>query len=191
MNKTATNVLFLITALVLFFGFSKLSKIGNKKEATDEKKETINPKVMNNDLLFKRNTILVSDLERALTVYRDILGFTIFDIEESDDDSYSYPVFKIPKEAKIKFATLNTPSQERAMAITEVKGVTLPRPADNRPIMNTSVIRVNGIEDVIKKIQALGLETTQMKSVETERLNYKEVAFIDYDGHLMVLYETF
>ena len=67
-------------------------------------------------LLYKRITLVVADIERSLTVYRDILGFTINYIQPSDKDSFSYPVFNIPKEADLNFATLDSPTQERTFA---------------------------------------------------------------------------
>jgi len=71
-------------------------------------------------LLYKRVTLVVVDIERSLTIYQDILGFTINYIKDSAADSYSYPVFKIPKEAKIRFGVLDSPSQERTTGLTEI-----------------------------------------------------------------------
>jgi len=138
-------------------------------------------------LLYKRVTLVVADIERSLTIYRDILGFTINSIKASEEDSYSYPVFKIPKEAKISFATLDSPTQERTLGLTEVKGVELPKPKGI--IMNASVIKVPDLSLVIKKIQALGLETTEPETDSNDHFTFLEQAFIDFDGHLIVLYE--
>ena len=44
----------------------------------------------------KRPNLVVSDIERSLTIYRDILGLDASDISTSSATSYSYPVFKIP-----------------------------------------------------------------------------------------------
>jgi len=138
-------------------------------------------------LLYKRITLIVADIERSLTIYRDILGFTINYIKDSAEDSYSYPVFKIPKEAKIRFATLDSPSQERTLALTEVKGCKLPEPST--PIMSASVIKVENLAGIIEEIRALGLETTESETDSNEYFTFLEQAFIDFDGHLIVLYE--
>jgi len=138
-------------------------------------------------LFYKRVTLVVADIERSLSIYRDILGFTINSMKASEEDSYSYPVFKIPKEAKISFATLDSPTQERTMGLTEVKGVELPKPTGI--IMNASVIKVHDLSDVIKKIQDLGLETTEPETDSNDHFTFLEQAFIDFDGHLIVLYE--
>lgn len=138
-------------------------------------------------LLYKRVTLVVADIERSLTIYRDILGFTVNSLTESDDDSYSYPVFKIPREAKIRFATLDSPSQERTFGLTEVTGCELPKP--NGIIMYTSVIKVGNLDDAMSKIKALGLETTDATTDSNDNFTFKEQSFIDFDGHLIVLYE--
>lgn len=141
-------------------------------------------------VLFKRSNLVVSDMDRSLTIYRDILGFTLNSaIETSDSDSYSYPVFKIPKSAKIRFVTMDTQAQERTLALTEVTGYELPKPSI--PLMSALVIKVDDIIATIEKISALGLETTAIKLVPGESYNYKEQAFVDFDGHLIVLYELY
>ncbi len=136
---------------------------------------------------FKRSTLLVSDLEQSLKVYRDILGFEVFQIKDSDKDSFSYPVFKIPVEADIRFATLSSPSQVRTLGLTEVKGIRLPRLSS--PIMSSLVIKVDNLEEKIAKIQSLGLETTGLKEDQGNDFSFLEQAFIDFDGHLTVLYQ--
>ncbi len=138
-------------------------------------------------VLFKRTTLTVANLERSLGIYRDILGFTINYIQESEPDSYSYPVFRIPKEAKLNFATLDSPTQERTLALTEVTGVALPK--QTGIIMAASVIKVDDLKKVIAQIEGLGLETTEPKMDGNEQYEFLEQAFIDYDGHLIVLYE--
>ncbi len=137
---------------------------------------------------YKRISIVVSDIEQSLQIYRDILGFTVHSIEDSDPDSYSYPVFQLPKEATIRFCTLDSPDQVRTLALTEVKGIELPK--ERHPHMSASVIRVNGIENVLSQIEGLGLSFTEPK-IDTNSNGdiFKEQAFVDFDGHLIVLYE--
>jgi len=138
-------------------------------------------------LLYKRVTLVIADIDRSLKIYRDILGFTVNMIKDSAEDSYSYPVFKIPKSAKIRFAALDSPTQERTLGFTEVKGIELPKPT--APIMTASVIKVEDLKGVIEKVKALGLETTEPETDSNDNFTFLEQAFIDFDGHLIVLYE--
>jgi len=138
---------------------------------------------------FKRVTLVVSDLERSLEIYRDILGFQLDGIMDSSEASYSYPVFKIDPEAKIRFATLSAgPEQVRTMALTEVTGIDPPKPG--RPHMTASVIRVDDLDGVFEKLEALGLETVPGTIAERPgEFKFAERAFVDFDGHLIVLYQ--
>lgn len=138
---------------------------------------------------FKRVTFVVADMDRALQIYRDILGFTLDGIMDSTHSSYSYPVFKIDPEAKLRFATLSAgPEQVRTMALAEVTGIELPKPG--LPIMTASVIRVDDLDGTFKKLEALGLEIVPGTISERPgEFKFKEQAFVDFDGHLIVLYQ--
>ncbi|MBL8643028.1 MAG: VOC family protein [Rhodospirillaceae bacterium] len=139
--------------------------------------------------MLKRINLCVADMERSLRIYRDILGFTVSELKESLPTSYSYPVFEFPKEAKLRFATLDTPTQQRTMALTEVTGVTLPRPP--LPHMSATVINCDDLDGVIPKIRALGLKVVPEQPLPGPdgKPKGRETAFVDYDGHLIVLYK--
>lgn len=143
---------------------------------------------MTNSPTFKRINLCVSDLDRSLEIYCDILGFTIDYQKVSAEDSYSYPVFTFPKEAKLRFATLNSKSQERTMALTEVKGIELPpMPV---PRMVAAVINCPKFDEVLEKVAAAGLEVIppQILPNPDGTAKGRESAFIDPDGHLIVIY---
>jgi len=72
---------------------------------------------------FQRANFLVADIERALTFYRDVLGFDVVFIKDSEADSYSYDVFDIDRGPAMRFAVLRTETQANVMALTEVKGL--------------------------------------------------------------------
>jgi catechol 2,3-dioxygenase-like lactoylglutathione lyase family enzyme len=136
----------------------------------------------------KRPNLVVSDMDRALRVYRDILGFKVFSIDASGPESYSYPVFKFPKGATLRMATLNSESGVRILALTELKGAPLPpKPVPHRDAI---VIEVRGIEQIIERVRAEGLAVVPAKPSKTpEGRTFIEQAFEDHDGHLVVLYE--
>lgn len=137
----------------------------------------------------KRPNLLVADLDRSLKIYRDILGFDDAGIGESSLDSYSYPVFNIPREGRMRYTYLGEPGEDRVFGLTEVKNVDLPRPAD-RPYMSTVVIGVTGLTDKMEQLAEMGLEMTEPKTTGGTEFIFTEVAFIDPDGHMIVLYEV-
>jgi len=136
----------------------------------------------------KRPNLVVSDMDRALKVYRDILGFKVFALDPSGPESYSYPVFQFPKDAKLRMATLSTETAVRILALTELKGAPLPpKPVPHRDAV---VIEVKGLERIIERVKVEGLHVVPPKTSKTpEGMTFIEQAFEDFDGHLIVLYE--
>ncbi|HYC05869.1 MAG TPA: VOC family protein [Azospirillaceae bacterium] len=139
---------------------------------------------------FKRSTLLVSDIERSLKIYRDILGFRQDGgISENSPTSYSYDVFNIDKSAKMRMAMLSAGDQQiRTLALTEVKGQKLVVP--DSPRAAAVVINVKNIKDIMAKVSAMGLKTIPGRPSRTpEGITFQEEAFVDPDGHLVVIYE--
>ncbi|MEL6129571.1 MAG: VOC family protein [Cyanobacteria bacterium J06627_3] len=140
-------------------------------------------------LHLKRPCLLVADLERSLTLYRDCLGFRLDYVGNADPDSYLYPVFRLPAEAQLRFAALSTEQEPRALALTEVKGVTLP--SAHLPHRGATVIRVPALTSVLPQLRVLGLSPITASSFSTPpHLTFTEQAVCDFDGHLIVLYEV-
>jgi len=137
----------------------------------------------------KRPNRVVADIERSLTVYRDILGLTASEPQVSGEDSYSYPVFNIPKGTPMRTVTLHEPGEQRVFALTELKGFNLPRPVST-PFMATAVIGITDLEKKFAKIEALGLTVTASKIAGGTDFKFIEQAFVDFDGHLIVCYEV-
>ena len=140
------------------------------------------------EVALKRVNLLVRDMQRSLAIYRDILGFRIFQCSDSSPQSYSYPVFRIPPQAKLHFCTLDSSTEVRALALTQVTGVELPpHPALQ---LSAPVIRVERFDEVHAKLKATGLEVVEPRRSKTsEGRDFRELAFTDPDGHLVVLYQ--
>lgn len=137
----------------------------------------------------KRPNLVVSDLSRSLRIYRDILDLDASEISTSGADSYSYPVFNIPKGTTIRGVTLHEPGEQRVLALTELASLDLPRPA-NEPHMSAVVIGVTGLEEKFFELAAMGLTMTEPKIASGADFDFVEQAFVDFDGHLIVLYEV-
>ena len=75
-----------------------------------------------------RHAILVSDLDRSLTLYRDVLGLELGRVSETGADSYSYVFFDIPPGSMKRFAYLSAEDgYTNILGIGEVPGVDLRR----------------------------------------------------------------
>ena len=67
----------------------------------------------NTGVRFQRANFVVTDIDRALGFYRDVLGLKLDFVKDSPDDSYSYDVFEIDRAQKIRFAVLSSATQVR------------------------------------------------------------------------------
>lgn len=140
-------------------------------------------------LRLQRPNLVVADLERALRFYRDILGFHVDFEKDSESDSYSYPVFEIPADARLRFCVLSAnPEQPRSLALTEIRGIKLPEPT--LPRRHALVLNVGHIDRVLDKSRAEGLQVYREERLETNdgRIG-REIGIVDHDGHLIVIYK--
>lgn len=74
---------------------------------------------------FQRGNHIVADLDRALTLYRGVLGFDVTFTLPHNPHSSSIAVCDTPPATVTRSCVLSTDTQERVMALTEVAGVEL------------------------------------------------------------------
>ncbi|HMB59794.1 MAG TPA: VOC family protein [Xanthomonadales bacterium] len=135
---------------------------------------------------FQRANFLVSNLERALGFYRDILGFEVAFVKDSEADSYSYPVFEIERERSMRFAVLSTANQPRVMALTEVSGELSPVP---HPRRSAIVVEIEDIDGVLEKSRQAGLKVYPEEHLVTQDgREGREIGIVDADDNLVVIY---
>lgn len=136
---------------------------------------------------FQRANYVVSDLDRALVLYRDILGLDVEFMHESEPDSYSYPVFGIDPSAKLRFCVLNTATQPRVMALTEIRDIELPPPAI--PRRAAIVLHVPDVDAVLSDCTNAGFHVyPEERLVTHDGRTGREVGIVDDDGNLVVIY---
>lgn len=137
------------------------------------------------ELRFQRANFLVSDLDQALTFYRDALGFEVAFVKDSPADSYSYDVFEIPRERAMRFAVLSTATQPRVMALTEIGELDAPM----LPRRSAIVLETPEIDRVAERARDAGLMVYEEDQLVTQDgREGREVGVLDPDGNLVVLY---
>ena len=139
---------------------------------------------------YKRQLYVVTDMERALTLWRDVLGLQPGEITTSGPNSYSREVFNIPARAAMRFVTLSAgPTQVRTLALLEVKGVRLPRKTGIRT--TGAVINANGrLDAIIASARTKGLTVFSPRVLASMGQGEGvEQGFLDWDGNVIVLYQ--
>ena len=137
---------------------------------------------------FQRANYLVSNRDRALLIYRDILGMDLELIKQSEDDSYSYDVFKIDPSITIEFALLSYKDQPRVMALTIVGDGNLEiNPLPRRAAI---CIEVDDVDDVLKQCEKNNFHYFKEEHLVThDGREGREVGILDDDGNLTVIYK--
>ena len=137
---------------------------------------------------FQRTNYLVSDANRALLFYRDILGMTLDFMKQSEDDSYSYEVFDINKGKPIEFAILSYKNQPRIMALTILVEDNLGK--NPLPRRSAICIEVDDVDDVLNKCEAHGFHCFKEEHLVTHAgREGREVGILDDDGNLTLIYK--
>jgi catechol 2,3-dioxygenase-like lactoylglutathione lyase family enzyme len=136
---------------------------------------------------FQRANFVVSDIDRALTFYRDVLGFEVTFRKAHNPESYSFPVFEIPKNAEIGFCILSAPNQPRIMALTQIAGVTMePVPFPRRGAI---VLEMADPDETIEGAKELGLHVYEESRLVTgDGRVGREIGIVDFDGNLILIY---
>lgn len=139
------------------------------------------------ELLIKRPCILVQDLARSLRFYQDILGFQVGYQSPAAPQSYLYTLFDLPSTAQVTFASCNTPTDERVLALTEVKNID---PAFFLPQPRIALVtQVKSVDAILPQIEALNLRVLPPNHFQTEnKLTFTEQGIYDFDNNLIMLY---
>ena len=138
------------------------------------------------DTRFQRANFVVSSIDQALTFYVDVLGLRLDFIKDSPGDSYSYPVFEIPRDRPLRFAVLSTESQLRVLALTEIPGALEPVPMPRRAAI---VLETPNVDAVVEGARELGFKVYDEERLVTHdgRVG-REVGITDHDDNLVVIY---
>ncbi len=135
---------------------------------------------------FQRANFIVSNIDRSLQFYQDILRFDLVFIKDSAPDSYSYDVFEIEKGQVLRFAVLGTPEQANVMALTEIPDI---RSLDITPRRSAIILESPEFDRIVDEASGLGLKVyTEDKLITKDGREGREVGIVDFDGNLVVIY---
>jgi uncharacterized protein (DUF1330 family)/catechol 2,3-dioxygenase-like lactoylglutathione lyase family enzyme len=134
---------------------------------------------------FRRTTLVVASLDRALKLYRDVLGFAASPPRQIARDGSAGMIFNLPVGELARFVTLDAGGLQREIVgLIEVPSYRARRVGVRATAL---VIKVPvPLESILPKIAATG--ATLMPP--TMAGSNKEQGLLDADGNLVVLYET-
>ncbi len=148
--------------------------------------QSLSPLPVYTGVTIRRPTLMVRNMDRALALYRDILGLRVGRLNQDAPESYVFTIFNIPVGTIVHHATLDTDKAERVLSLIEVK--TMP-PQRGRAGLRTSAILVNAngrLAEIRKRLITGGYKVLPNHSLAP---NGTEFGLIDADGHLIALYE--
>jgi catechol 2,3-dioxygenase-like lactoylglutathione lyase family enzyme len=134
----------------------------------------------------RRPTLVVSNMDEALALYRDILGFRLGSLKQDPPDSYVYPAFNIPAGADVMHATLDSDNEVRTLSLVEYKDL---MPVDARSDVRRAAVLINAngrFGDIKTKLEEGGFHLLPEHPLGETGV---EMGFLDRDGHLIVIYE--
>ena len=141
----------------------------------------------------KRPNLVVPDMDAALKFYVDHLGFEFAYAEESrinPDSNYAYHAFNFDPTKAVRQATLHSSTEERAFAITEVKG--LEADISRTPSLTAMVVETKRFMALRQELIDADYTVTDYR--DTSQMNESgmgilEMGVLDPAGHLIVLYQ--
>lgn len=134
----------------------------------------------------RRPTLVVKDMERALALYRDVLGLSVGRLGEDPPDSYVFTFFNIPADTTVMHATLDTDQGQRVLSLVSVPSMDAKVREDS---LRTSAILINANGRLAAIREQLIKQGYTVLPSHTLGKTGTEFGFIDHDGHLIALYE--
>lgn len=140
---------------------------------------------------FQRSNHLVSDLDQAFRVYRDVLGLKPEAVRTLPRGGYAYDLFQIPATATLRFAVFSSPSQDNILALTEVKGVDAQEHQEPFRFPRVAIVLESpDFDSVITRAVGEGLTLFDENAfVTSDGLPGRQRGFHDHDGNLIVIYK--
>lgn len=145
------------------------------------------PTVAPVDPYVHRSNFLVADLDRALLLYRDILGFKVDVMMPVKPDSFMYDIFNVDRAGKMRIAFLSSPDHRfGAIGMTEIKGVELP--SVKGPYPSVLIVEVKGrFESLYEKMRAAKPALKVGRVYELTNPSRREFPVTDYDGNRIII----
>ena len=149
-------------------------------------------------LRVKRPLVIVSDLERSLKFYVDVLGLELYSVEpyfDRNPESLGYEMFGLPTGVRKRMAMLNTSDEVRGLTLQEVRD--MPVEFQSRPRAFTVLFETDDLRGIRARAKAAGHRIIEPalgdipSTATTPALRFMEFAVIDPDDHVIPFFQYF
>lgn len=149
-------------------------------------------------LRVKRPLVIVSDLERSLKFYVDVLGLELYSVEpyfDRNPESLGYEMFGLPPGVRKRMAMLNTSDEVRGLTLQEVRD--MPVEFKSRPRAFTVLFETDDLLGIRARAKAAGHRIIEPalgdipSTATTPALRFMEFAVIDPDDHVTSFFQYF
>ncbi len=141
-------------------------------------------------IILKRVPIVVSDMEKSLKLYRDILKLTVETDKKMKPDAHDEKVFNVPAGGMTRSVKFNiTPEQIRAVGLFEVKGY---KGKDPKGVHDHGIVfRTTRMDDILAQVKTGGYRIIDFVDLTTSGGEKgRELSMLDPDGHLVLVYQV-
>ncbi len=147
--------------------------------------------VAQDEVRFQRSNHLISDLDTALSVYRDVLGLKLVAVRALPKGGYAYELFQLPAEADLRFAVLSSDSQSNILALTEVKNTSFFEAGGQSALSRVGIVlEVQDFDGVIARAKTAGLTMFAENAFTTSDGGAgRQQGLLDFDHNLIVIYQ--
>ena len=137
-------------------------------------------------LRLHRPNILVADMERALSVYRDILGFRVNFLLDALD--VAPEMFGLPRDTPMQMAFLSEGQGAfGSLAISAAPGIERPPARAPYPFNIIIELQEGRLDPILEQLRAAGLDVGTAYALKQP--DRTDCTFTDYDGHRITLFE--
>ena len=149
-------------------------------------------------LRLKRGWLLVSDLERSVAFYADLIGLELYAISPNFDrrpDPLAEPMFGYAPDARRRVATFNTSNEVRAFGLTEVADMDWQ--VQQHPRTSTVLFQTDHLLEILERVDDAGYEVIGPiagmvpADVGVPAVRYLEAGVVDPDGHVIALFQAY
>jgi len=156
-------------------------------------------KLAGKTLRIKRPLLMVSNLQKSLDFYENVIGFELYAVQPTYDrdhaDSVGHKSFNTPVNTRKRIATLNTSDELRGLTLREIPDVDFNVPQS--PHIFTLLLEASDILELMDRAVAAKVEINPPTLGEipatdkSPMIRYMEFSLLDPDGYLISVFKYY